>query len=127
MYKEQVNASRIVKQLKQLLHDMDILRSQVLDNDIAAFDRLTTQSRTSTIQAIKEYLGKMIRLSIDNHEIMSTFPTSFSSHLELINSLKMILFECKHVGYKVKVISHYHFRVGVSIAPCKTVISKPTR
>lgn len=86
VYKEQVNASRIVKQLKQLLHDMDILRSQVLDNDIAAFDRLTTQSRTSTIQAIKEYLGKMIRLSIDNHEIMSTFPTSFSSHLELINS-----------------------------------------
>ena len=58
MYKEQVNAARIVKQLKQLLHDMDILRVQVLDSDIFIFDELTTKSRTSTIQAIKEYLGK---------------------------------------------------------------------
>jgi hypothetical protein len=54
---EQVNASRIVKQLKQLIHEMDMLRGQVLDSDIAAFDKLIAKSRTSTLDAIKEYLG----------------------------------------------------------------------
>lgn len=57
VYTEQINASRIVKQLKQLLHEMDTLRGQVLDRDIATFDKLIAKSRTSLLNAIKEYLG----------------------------------------------------------------------
>lgn len=38
---------------------MDTLRGQVLDSEIALFDKLTMKSRTSTLNAIKEYLGKV--------------------------------------------------------------------
>ncbi|XP_015604453.1 syntaxin-17 [Cephus cinctus] len=55
VYKEQVNATRLVKQLKQLLYEMDMLRSQVIDSDIDTFDQLTAFSRNSTIIAIQEY------------------------------------------------------------------------
>lgn len=58
--KEQINAARLTKQLEQLLYEMDTLRSQVQDQDIDKFDKLTCNSRASTIAAIKEYLGKEI-------------------------------------------------------------------
>lgn len=57
--KEQINASRLVKQLEQLLYEMDTLRTQVDDNDIEKFDNLTLKSRHSIIDAIQEYLGKL--------------------------------------------------------------------
>jgi len=56
--KEHVNVSRIVKQLKELLYQMDTLRAQVLDVDIGKFDKLTTNARSSIMSAIEEYLGK---------------------------------------------------------------------
>lgn len=58
MHKEHVNVSRIVKQLKELLYQMDTLRGQVLDSDINQFDKLTANARGSIMNAIKEYLGK---------------------------------------------------------------------
>ena len=48
----------MVKQLKQLLYEMDMLRCQVLDRDIFNFDQLTKKARKDTIAAIDEYLGK---------------------------------------------------------------------
>lgn len=56
--REHVNVSRIVKQLKELLYQMDTLRAQVLDVDIGKFDKLTTNARSSIMSAIEEYLGK---------------------------------------------------------------------
>ncbi|XP_023289694.1 syntaxin-17 [Orussus abietinus] len=56
VYKEQVNTSRLVLQLKQLLYEIDMLRSQVLDSDIDKFDKLTATSRQSVITAIEECL-----------------------------------------------------------------------
>lgn len=56
--KEHVNVSRIIKQLKELLYQMETLRAQVLDVDIDKFDKLTTHARTSIMCAIQEYLGK---------------------------------------------------------------------
>ncbi|XP_008553900.1 syntaxin-17 [Microplitis demolitor] len=56
VHKEQTNALRLVKQLEQLLYEMDTLRGQVDDNDIDKFDKLTHKSRFSTITAIQEYL-----------------------------------------------------------------------
>ncbi|XP_034937883.1 syntaxin-17 [Chelonus insularis] len=56
VHKEQINASRLVKQLEQLVYEMDTLRGQVKNEDIEKFDKLTWQSRCSTINAIQEYL-----------------------------------------------------------------------
>ncbi|XP_011697954.1 PREDICTED: syntaxin-17 [Wasmannia auropunctata] len=63
--KEHVNVSRIIKQLKELLYQMDTLRAQVLDVDIGKFDKLTTKARASIMNAIEEYL-----------EMELNFPTS---------------------------------------------------
>lgn len=81
MHREHINVSRIVKQLKELLYQMDTLRGQVLDADITQFDKLTTNARASLMSAIKEYLGRMqsyysfmlpVRRS-DNDRITLTF------------------------------------------------------
>lgn len=58
MRKEHINVSRIIKQLKELLYQMETLRAQVLDVDIEKFDKLTTHARTSIMCTIEEYLGK---------------------------------------------------------------------
>ncbi|KZC04907.1 PREDICTED: syntaxin-17 [Dufourea novaeangliae] len=62
MHKEHINVSRIVKQLKELLYQMDTLRAQVLDSDIKQFDKLTASARTSMMNAIKEYLELQLNL-----------------------------------------------------------------
>ncbi|KAH0948427.1 hypothetical protein HN011_003627 [Eciton burchellii] len=54
--KEHVNVSRIIKQLKELLYQMDTLRAQVLDADIKQFDKLTRNARDSIIITIEKYL-----------------------------------------------------------------------
>ncbi|XP_011499683.1 PREDICTED: syntaxin-17 [Ceratosolen solmsi marchali] len=66
VYMEEINATRIVKQLKQLIHEMETLRGQVLDSDIATFDKLTSKSRTSTLDAINEYLELVLNLPLIN-------------------------------------------------------------
>ncbi|XP_017892074.1 syntaxin-17 [Ceratina calcarata] len=62
IHKEHVNVSRIVKQLKELLYQMDTLRSQVLDSDINQFDKLTANARDSILNAIKEYMELQLSL-----------------------------------------------------------------
>jgi len=57
MHHEQINATRLIKQLKALLYEMDTLRSQVQDSDVQQFDRQTDQARKDAQDAIKEYLA----------------------------------------------------------------------
>ncbi|XP_076623391.1 syntaxin 17 [Colletes latitarsis] len=64
MHKEHVNVSRIIKQLKELLYQMDTLRTQVLDSDINQFDKLTANARASILNAIKDYLEMEMHLSV---------------------------------------------------------------
>lgn len=59
MRREHINVARIIKQLKELLYQMDTLRAHVLDSDINQFDKLTTNARMSILNAIKEYMGKV--------------------------------------------------------------------
>ncbi|XP_033210971.1 syntaxin-17 isoform X2 [Belonocnema kinseyi] len=66
VYKEQINAMRVVKQLKQLVYEMDMLRSQVLDRDIFTFDKLTKKARNDAIAAIGEYLELELKLPFQN-------------------------------------------------------------
>ncbi|XP_025162307.1 syntaxin-17 isoform X2 [Harpegnathos saltator] len=60
--REHANVSRIIKQLKELLYQMDTLRAQVLDSDIEQFDKLTAKARTSIMDAIREYLDMELNL-----------------------------------------------------------------
>lgn len=61
--REHVNVSRIIKQLKELLYQMDTLRAQVLDVDIGKFDKLTTNARSSIMNTIEEYLEMELNFS----------------------------------------------------------------
>ncbi|KAJ9600459.1 hypothetical protein L9F63_009229, partial [Diploptera punctata] len=56
MHREQINATRLIKQLKALLYEMDMLRNQVQESDLKKFDKLTDDARNSAQDAIKEYL-----------------------------------------------------------------------
>ena len=68
MHREHINVSRIVKQLKELLYQMDTLRGQVLDADITQFDKLTTNARANLMSAIKEYLELQLNLPLSQPE-----------------------------------------------------------
>lgn len=59
-HREQVNATRVVKQLKDLLVEIDSLRMQVQDSDLEQFDKHTEKSRQIALNAIKTYLGEAL-------------------------------------------------------------------
>lgn len=56
--KEEINATRIIKQVKSLLQEMDLVRNKIQENDVSKFDQMTLKSRQNAIQAIREYLGE---------------------------------------------------------------------
>lgn len=58
--KEEINATRVVRQLKNLMLEMDVLRGRVAEHDLDQFDELTLPGRQKAKEAIKEYLGKKI-------------------------------------------------------------------
>ncbi|KAK7790819.1 hypothetical protein R5R35_008601 [Gryllus longicercus] len=57
VHREQINATRLIKQLKALLYEMDMLRNQVFDSDLQKFDKLTASSRENALKAIEDYLA----------------------------------------------------------------------
>ncbi|CAK9802925.1 STX17 [Anthophora plagiata] len=61
--KENMNVSRIIKQLKELLYQIDTLRAQVLDADINEFDKLTANARASIMNAVREYMELQLNLT----------------------------------------------------------------
>lgn len=56
--KEEINSTRVIKQLKNLLLEMDILRGNVEEINLDKFDELTSIGRKKVKEAIKEYLGE---------------------------------------------------------------------
>lgn len=58
--KEEINATRVIKQLKNLMLEMDILRGNVEEINLDKFDELTLFGRKRVKEAIKEYLGEFI-------------------------------------------------------------------
>lgn len=58
--KEEINATRVIKQLKNLLVEMDGLRSKVRTEDIAKFDAKTLDSRKKALAEINSYLSTLI-------------------------------------------------------------------
>ncbi|XP_048263670.1 syntaxin-17 isoform X2 [Bombus affinis] len=68
MHREHINVARIIKQLKELLYQMDTLRAHVLDSDINQFDKLTGNARTSIMNAVREYMELQLNLPMSQPE-----------------------------------------------------------
>lgn len=58
--KEEINATRVIRKLKNLMLEMDVLRGNVIESDLDKFDELTMIGRQKAKEAIQEYLGKHI-------------------------------------------------------------------
>lgn len=56
--KEEINATRVVKQLKNLMLDIDMLRAKVEERELDKFDELTLVGRQKARDAINEFLGE---------------------------------------------------------------------
>ncbi|KAJ6642550.1 Syntaxin-17, partial [Pseudolycoriella hygida] len=59
--KEQINATRVVKQLRTLLMEMDSLRNKLANGDVKKFDELILTSRQSAMEEIKSYLDLQLK------------------------------------------------------------------
>lgn len=55
--REEINATRVVKQLKNLLIEMDILRGKLHHEDVDDFDRLIKQKKMDAMTEMKSFLG----------------------------------------------------------------------
>lgn len=58
--KEEINATRIIKQLKNLLLEMDVLRNKIRPDDVSKFDEQIRESRAKALTEITTYLGKHV-------------------------------------------------------------------
>ncbi|GAB6020569.1 hypothetical protein CHUAL_003249 [Chamberlinius hualienensis] len=54
---EQINATRTVEQLKADLWSLDLLRNQVIDDDLAAFNKIAEKSQAAVSAMIQEFLA----------------------------------------------------------------------
>lgn len=57
--KEAINSLRVVKQLKQLLLEIDHLRSRTRSEDHEKFDELTSRRRNEALKEIQMYQGEV--------------------------------------------------------------------
>ncbi|KAL5291627.1 STX17 family protein [Megaselia abdita] len=58
---EEINASRIVKQMKNLMLEMDVLREKVRDEDLDKFDELISIGKENAMLGMKEYLKLQLK------------------------------------------------------------------
>ncbi|XP_055690293.1 syntaxin-17 [Lutzomyia longipalpis] len=54
--REEINATRVIKQLKNLLLEMEILRDKINAEEVPKFDDLTNKSRREAIESIQEFV-----------------------------------------------------------------------
>lgn len=54
--REQINAARVVKQLKSMLVEMEQLRSRIRDEDLDKYDTLVRPGRERALSEINAYL-----------------------------------------------------------------------
>lgn len=57
---EEINASRIVKQMKNLMLEMDVLREKVRDDDLEKFDDIINVGKENAMKGMKQYLGEFL-------------------------------------------------------------------
>lgn len=76
---EQTNAARVTAQLRTLLRDLELLRSQVQENHLSEFDMLTQTTRDQTHKAIMEYLESAPVIMSRSHHTQQTPMVSSSA------------------------------------------------
>lgn len=59
--KEEINATRVIKQMKNLLVEMDGLRNKIRTEDVPKFDAQTSNSRQKAVNEINSYLSQSSR------------------------------------------------------------------
>lgn len=57
--REQMNATRVMKQLKQLLIDIDDLKWKIKEEEMEKFQRLTHNAREGALTEIQKHLGEL--------------------------------------------------------------------
>lgn len=62
--REQINATRVIKQLKSLLMEMDDLRSRIVDADVVRYDGLIRANRELALAEINAYLSELLAYSL---------------------------------------------------------------
>ena len=63
--KEAINSLRVVKQLKQLLIEIDHLKSRTKPEDHGKFDELTSRRRNEALKEIQMYQGQVKKFLIN--------------------------------------------------------------
>uniref|UniRef100_T1P8U4 SNARE domain protein n=1 Tax=Musca domestica TaxID=7370 RepID=T1P8U4_MUSDO len=59
--KEEINAMRVIKQIKNLLLEMDALREKVRDDDLERFDAMMEEGKQKAFDGMKEYLELQLK------------------------------------------------------------------
>lgn len=75
--KEEINATRVVKQLKNLMLEMDVLRGRIAEDDLDQFDELTLPGRQKAKEAIQGYIGAYELNKCTDSKMKNVFITSF--------------------------------------------------
>lgn len=58
--REQINATRVIKQLKSLLIEMDELRARIVEADVARYDAQIRANRERALAEINAYLSEFL-------------------------------------------------------------------
>lgn len=59
--REEINATRVIKELKNLLLEIEDLRDRVREEDVSKFDSMTNAARRNAIECIQEFVQLKLR------------------------------------------------------------------
>lgn len=94
VHREQINASRVVKQLHCLIKEMECLRTQVVDSDLPKLDKMLIGARESALVALREYVNTDLKIQsvVDpEHEKQDVLSTELEQKLLDVEVLKVDL------------------------------------
>lgn len=84
--KEAINSLRVVKQLKQLLIEIEHLKSKTKSEDHIKFDELTSQRRNEALKEIQMYQGE-VNWTAFSIQLMQNNPFLDMKPIEKLNEL----------------------------------------
>ncbi|CAM1300693.1 STX17 (predicted) [Pycnogonum litorale] len=61
--KEMINASRTVQQLKADIHDMDLIRSQIINTDLDSFDLKVQDAKENALKCVQSFIDLHVEVT----------------------------------------------------------------
>ncbi|GAB0098194.1 Syntaxin-17 [Sergentomyia squamirostris] len=80
--REEINATRVIKQLKNLLLEMEILRDRIRPEEVPKFDELTNPSRREAIESIQEFVE--LKLKSPDKSRSSTYSNLDDTDVDIV-------------------------------------------